>query len=171
MQRHAYVEDHLGHLISHYGSRLRRRSISASVGSSKANDPVTISPAGTYFAITTPVLETLLSMSFNPIGIAPSENKRLPAPTTTGKVQTRYSSTRLFRNRVWIRFPLPCTWSSGPDPCFSAAMPSAASPSIRTELLQSSDRNVRDATNFVASFSGLAPASSGAFGQNAAKIS
>src|SRR6266480_7649840 len=47
---------------------------------SSANDPVTISPAGTYVPITTPVVETLLSTSFSPAGIVPSENKRFPDP-------------------------------------------------------------------------------------------
>lgn len=64
----------------------------------------------------------------------PSENRRLPDPMTRGKTQRRYWSTSSWRNSAWIRFPLPWTYSSGP-PCFlSAALPSAASASIRTEL-------------------------------------
>jgi hypothetical protein len=47
-------------------------------GQSSANDPVTISPAGSYVPITTPVVETLLSTSFSPEGMVPSENRRLP---------------------------------------------------------------------------------------------
>jgi hypothetical protein len=53
----------------------------------------------------------------------------------------------------------------------SAATPSAASPSISTDLLHSSVGRLRDATYLVASFNGLAPASSGACGQYAAKMS
>ena len=76
-------------------------------GQSSANDPVTISPAGSYVPITTPVVETLLSTSFSPAGMVPSENRRLPDPMTRGKTNRRYWSTRLWRNSVWIRFPLP----------------------------------------------------------------
>ena len=50
-------------------------------------------------------------------------------------------------------------------------MPSAASASIRTELLHSSAGLLRNATYLVASFNGLAPASSEACGQYAAKMS
>src|SRR5438876_10759572 len=134
-------------------------------GQSSANDPVTISPAGSYVPITTPVVETLLSTSFSPEGTVPSENKRLPDPMTRGKTHRRYWSTRLWRNSVWIRSPLPCTCSSGPSSCLSAATPAAASPSIRTDLLHPSVGWPRDATYLVASFNGLAPASSGACGQ------
>jgi len=74
---------------------------------SSANDPVMISPAGSYVAIATPVVETLLSTSFSPEGMVPSENKRLPDPMTSGKTQRRYWSTRLWRKRIWMRFPLP----------------------------------------------------------------
>ena len=81
------------------------------------------------------MVETVLSTSFSPEGMVPSENKRLPDPMTRGKTHRRYSSTRLWRKSVWIRFPLPCTCSSGPSSFLSAAMPSAASPSIRTDLL------------------------------------
>jgi hypothetical protein len=49
-------------------------------GQSSANDPVTISPAGSYVPTTTPVVEDLLSMSFSPEGTVPSENRRLPDP-------------------------------------------------------------------------------------------
>jgi hypothetical protein len=45
-----------------------------------ANDAVTISPAGSYVPITTPVVETLLSTSRNPDGMVPSANRRLPVP-------------------------------------------------------------------------------------------
>ncbi len=78
---------------------------------------------------------------------------------------------RLWRISVWIRFPLPCTCSSGPSSFLIAAMPSAASPSIRTEGPHSSVGRLRDTTYLVASFNGLAPASSGACGQYAAKMS
>src|SRR5215218_399776 len=124
---------------------------------SSANDPVTISPAGSYVPITTPVLETLLSTSFNAEGTVPSENRRLPDPMTRGKTHRLYWSTRLWRKSVWIRFPLPCTCSSGPSSCLSAAIPSAASPSIRTDSLHSSVGRPRDTTYLVASFNGLAP--------------
>ena len=36
-------------------------------------------------------------------------------PMKRGKVHRRYWSTRLWRNSVWIRCPLPCTCSSGPS--------------------------------------------------------
>jgi hypothetical protein len=48
------------------------------------NDPVMSSPPGLYVAITTPVLETTLWTNFCPAGMAPSANKRLPEPMTTG---------------------------------------------------------------------------------------
>src|SRR3954454_5898927 len=105
--------------------------------------------------MTTPVVEILLSTRFSPDGTAPSENRRLPDPRTTGKTQRRYSSTRLWRSSVWIRLPLPCTCSSGPSSFLRAATPPAASPSIRTELLHSSVGRLRDATYLVASFNGL----------------
>jgi hypothetical protein len=54
-------------------------------GQSSANDPVTISPAGSYVPITTSVVETLLSMSLSPEGMVPSENSRLPDPLTRGE--------------------------------------------------------------------------------------
>jgi hypothetical protein len=44
---------------------------------SSANDPVTISPAGSYVPITTSVVETLLSTSFSADGTVPSENRLL----------------------------------------------------------------------------------------------
>jgi hypothetical protein len=52
---------------------------------SSSNDPVTISPAGSYVPITTPVVETLLSISFSPAGTVPSETgvcpiRRRPGP-------------------------------------------------------------------------------------------
>ena len=138
---------------------------------SSANDPVTSAPAGSYVPITTPVVETVLSASLSPDGTAPSENNRLPEPRTTGKTHRRYSSTSPVRRSVWTRSPLPCTCSSGPSCCLSAAIPSAASPSIRTQLLHSSAGRLLDATCLVASFSGLAPGSSVACGQCAAKMS
>src|SRR5215210_1527350 len=54
-------------------------------GQSSANDPMAISPAGSYLPITTPVVETLLSTSFSPEGMVPSENRRLPDPITRGR--------------------------------------------------------------------------------------
>jgi hypothetical protein len=73
---------------------------------------------------------------------------------------------------VWIRFALPCTCSSGPSSSLSFARPSAASPSIRIELLHSDNEGrPRDATYLVASLNVLEPASSGASGQNAAMMS
>ena len=60
-------------------------------GHSSANDPVTISPAGSYVPITTPVVETVLSTSFSPEGMVPSANRRLPDPMTSGKTHSRYS--------------------------------------------------------------------------------
>jgi hypothetical protein len=64
-------------------------------GQSSANDPVMISPAGSYVPITTPVVETSLSTSASPDGMVPSENRRLPDPMTNGKTHRRYWSTRL----------------------------------------------------------------------------
>src|SRR5262249_18294045 len=58
-----------------------------------------------------------------------------------------------------------------PSSRLSAAIPSAASPSISTELLHSRVGRPPDATCLVASFSGLAPGSSVACGQCAAKMS
>jgi hypothetical protein len=43
---------------------------------------VTISLAGSYVPITTPVVETLLSTSFSAEGMVPSANRRLPEPMT-----------------------------------------------------------------------------------------
>src|SRR5207248_10593934 len=104
------------------GVRARSYGLADSCGQSRANDPVTISPAGSYVPITTPVVETLLSTSLSPAGMVPSENRRLPDPMTRGKIHRRYWSTRVWRNSVWIRFPLPCTCSSGPPSFLSAAM-------------------------------------------------
>ena len=39
----------------------------------------------------------MLSTSFSPAGMVPSENKRLPDPMTRGKTHKRYSSTRLWQ--------------------------------------------------------------------------
>src|SRR5215216_995668 len=138
---------------------------------SSAKDPVAISPAGSYVPITTPVVETLLSTSLSAAGMAPSENSRLPDPMTTGNTQSRYSSTRLWRKSDWIRLLLPCTCSSGPSSCLSAANPTAASPSIRTELLHSSVGRLRDATYLVAWLKIGPPSSSLAWGQCAAMMS
>src|SRR2546421_11828874 len=77
-------------------------------GHSSANDPVTISPAGSYVPITTPVVETLLPTSFSPEGMVPSENRRLPDPMTRGQTHRRDWATRLWRQRGWGRCPL--TW-------------------------------------------------------------
>src|SRR5207248_2483699 len=136
-----------------------------------ANDPVPSSPAGSYVPMNTPVLATWLSTSFRAAGMAPSAKSRFPEPMTTGKTHRWYSSTKLPRIRVWIRFPLPCTCSSGPSPCLSALTASATSPSSRTDGPQSSEGCPCEATYLVASLSGFAPASSGAFGQYDAKIS
>jgi hypothetical protein len=120
----------------------------------------------------TPVLEILLSASRSPAGMAPSPNRRLPDPMTTGKIHRRNWSTRLARSSVWMRLALPCTWSSGPSSCLRAARPSAASPSIWTELLHASRLGrLREATYLVASLKTLPPASSGAVGQYADMMS
>ena len=68
-------------------------------------------------------METLESTSLIPAGIVPSANRRFPDPITSGKTHKRYSSTRPWRISVWIRFPLPWTWSSGPFPSLSFATP------------------------------------------------
>src|SRR6266540_3117567 len=67
----------------------------ANRGQLSANDPVTISPAGSYVPITTPVVETLLSTSFSPEGMVPSESRRLPDPMTRGTTHRRNWSTSL----------------------------------------------------------------------------
>src|ERR671922_2878536 len=121
--------------------------------------------------MTTPVDETLLSTSFNAAGTVPSANRRLPDPMTRGKTDRLYRSTRLWPRSVWIRFPLPHTWSSGPSSSLSAAMPSAASPSITAEGPHSRAGRLRDTTYLVASLNGLVGVvSSGAYGQYAAKM-
>ena len=62
-----------------------------------------------FLAIMTPLVEVLESMSLNPAGAVPSANRRLPAPSVSGKTFRRNSSTRSFFRSVWIRLPLPCT--------------------------------------------------------------
>src|SRR5256885_15854518 len=52
-------------------------------------EPVTISPAGSYVPMTTPVVETLVSTRRSAPGIAPSANRRLPEPRTTGNTHSR----------------------------------------------------------------------------------
>src|SRR6185312_7686883 len=167
---------HPVHVLSSAGDRLRltvacwidteqhRSSAPAAARAAGApgrqpNEPVSISPAGSYVPMTTPVVDTTLSTSRSLPGIVPPANSRLPEPTTTGNTHSRYRSTRLCRISVCSRSPLPCTCSSGPSVRFSAATPSAASPSIRTDGAQSSAGRPRDATYLVASLSGLAPSS------------
>ena len=72
------------------------------------------------------------------------------------------------RSSVWIRFPLPCTCSSGPVRLLERrdAVGGVTLRSGPTAPTRSAGRP-REATNFVASFSGLPPASSGALGQYA----
>src|SRR2546428_115646 len=79
-----------------------RASVSDSErGQSSANDPVTISPAGSYVPITTPVVETLLSTSFSPEGVVPSANRRFPDPRSRGKTHRRDPPARTWRRGVW----------------------------------------------------------------------
>ena len=51
---------------------------------------------------------------------APSGKSRLPAPRTTGKTSSRYSSMRPASCSVCTSPQLPCTWSSRPGRSFSA---------------------------------------------------
>ena len=98
------------------------------VDSSSANVPPWISPARSYVAIVTPVVEVFTSRSRSPAGMAPSPKSRLPPPTTTGNVQTTNVSTRSWRSSVWISSELPITRMSPPSLAFSAATASATSP-------------------------------------------
>jgi mannose-6-phosphate isomerase-like protein (cupin superfamily) len=52
--------------------------------SSSANEPKVGSPAGVYTWMPTPVLVVLWSARLSAAGLAPSANRRLPAPSTTG---------------------------------------------------------------------------------------
>ena len=93
-------------------------------------------------------------------------------PSSTGKTQRRKSLTRSAASSVWIRSPLPVTWISPSRSRLSPATASAASPSSRAEFRQSTDRSVREATNFGIALSLVAiGSSSGTRGQCSAKSS
>src|SRR6266513_1843065 len=72
-------------------ARRWRRSSSAPVGSSSAKEPYWTSPARSYLAITTPVLDVWLSTSFSPAGTVPSAKRRLPLPS---RMEIRTAETR-----------------------------------------------------------------------------
>ena len=57
--------------------------------------------------ITTPVLAVCDATSRSAPAFAPASNSRLPRPSTTGKVQTLYSSISDAACSDWIRSPLP----------------------------------------------------------------
>src|SRR6185437_4146065 len=124
---HRYDDDfefhiHPVHVLSSAGDRLRltvacwidteqhRSSAPAAARAAGApgrqpNEPVSISPAGSYVPMTTPVVDTTLSTSRSLPGIVPPANSRLPEPTTTGNTHSRYRSTRLCRISVCSRSP------------------------------------------------------------------
>jgi len=77
-------------------------------------------------------------------------------PSTTGNVQTLYSSMSDARCSVWMRLPLPMICRSRPGCFFNAPIAAAASPCSRLELFHFTDFNVREATCFLAAFSDLA---------------
>ena len=84
--------------------------------------------------------------SLSAAGIVPSPKRRLPVPSTTGKIHTRNSSMRSCRSSVWMRPGLPWTWISGPSSRLSAATYSATSPVISVELFHSTRSSVVEAT-------------------------
>src|SRR5207244_13583963 len=72
----------------HSSARRWRRSSSAPVGSSSPKEPYWTSPARSYLAITTPVLDVWLSTSFSPAGTVPSAKRRLPLPSRMGNTNS-----------------------------------------------------------------------------------
>src|SRR5215207_6576972 len=121
----------------------------------------------------TPELVVVWSRRFTAAGFAPSANSRLPLPSTTGYVKSRYSSTRSCCISVWTRPALPCTCSSRPALRLSSATSVATSPRSSVEPFHDTSWSVRDATYLGRPLRRLAIGSSGSvtFGQAPAKIS
>jgi hypothetical protein len=94
-----------------------------------------------------PLGNTVAPISSKVAGGASSPKSRLPAPTTTGKVISRSSSTRSSRRSVRMSSPLPCTWISSPSSSLSART-AAGTSSITVVPSHPADRRVREATYF-----------------------
>ena len=90
--------------------------------------PVFRSPSRTNDAKITPNGVVVDLTTLNAAGLVPSPKRRFPLPRVTGKIFSHSSSTRSFFYSVWMKSPLPWTWSSGPSPAFSLRTASAASP-------------------------------------------
>src|SRR5262249_34034092 len=58
-----------------------------------ADDPLGIHHAGAYVSTTTPVSNTVVSVSCSFVMSGDSGNGRMPLPSITGKIMNRYSST------------------------------------------------------------------------------
>src|SRR6266542_1943270 len=115
-----------------------------------------------YVAITTPLVAVWASTSRSVVAGLPSAKRRRPDPSTSGWIISMYSSTSPRRISEWISSPLPMMWRSSPSCCLRSATASAASPSRRVGVGHGSgSRSVRDATYFLAAFSGLVHGLSG----------
>jgi hypothetical protein len=112
-------------------------------------------------------------MALSATGLVPSANRRLPLPSTTGAVRSRYSSIRPCSTNVCARPTLPLTCSSRPGWRLSLATSAATSPVSNVEPFQDTSVRVRDATYLGRPLSALASGSSGSviIGHDAAKIS
>ena len=120
--------------------------------------------------IVTPVFETSLPTSFMPAGIVPSPKKRLPVPSTTGKIQSRNSvdevvpQQRLDEAGAAVHLDLRAVLAlERRDVLGNVAL-------IRAELFHSTWSSVVEATclRMLLSWSAIGPSS---YGQWAAKIS
>src|SRR3989338_3809459 len=98
----------------------------------------------------TPVLDVALFTSLKARGCVPSANSFLPPPSVIGKIMRRNSSTRSYSRRVWMRFALPCTCSSGPSSSFSFCISSTTLPIMVVVLFHESARGTYDTTYFLA---------------------
>src|SRR5215210_926791 len=98
--------------------------------------------------IATPSPTTLESVSRSGFLLSVSPNRRLPAPSTTGKTMSRTSSTRSFAIRPWTSCALPCTTMSPPGCSRSFVTVSARSPSSTVVFVHCGSRSVEDTTYF-----------------------
>src|SRR5579883_2301022 len=98
-----------------------------------------MTPVGYDFALT----------SLRPAGTAPPPNRRLPLPSTSGKISTLNSSIRRFLHKVWRKSLEPWTRRSGPSLLFSFFSEATASSPSHWLLRQVSFGLAREATYFV----------------------
>jgi len=89
-------------------------------------------------------------------GIVPLAKSRLPEPSTTGKMNSRYSSIRSFFSSVWSRSVLPQVCTVRPGWCRSFRFSATTSPLIRLELFQLTSSRLLDTTYFGRELSAVA---------------